>query len=117
MTKTMEVNAQVEAIKGAKRAYLTVLNDPKDGMSALRFAVYLDGLGGLQVLWPADSHKGSKAGLLPHQVYSKNRKYPAFHFSLKGCGYSKAYEIKTTLTEINPEIRVYTLTGGSPSEV
>jgi hypothetical protein len=110
------METQKEQIKKAKRAYLMTLNDPRDGMSALRFAVYLDAGSGLDILWPSDSHEGKKSKELLHrQVYTEKRKYPAFHFSLSGCGYSKSNEIRSELEKINPSIKVYTLGGSMPS--
>lgn len=114
--ETTTMNKQVEQIKQAKRAYLMTLNDPRDGMSALRFAVYLDTGNGLEVLWPGDSQSGKKSKELLHgQVYSTNRKYPAFHFSFSGCGYSKSNEIRAELERYNPAIEVYCIGGFSPS--
>jgi len=113
------MKSQIEQIKSAERAYMITMNDPRDGMSALRFSVYLDDGGGLDVLWPRlleeRGEKRGKKDLLPGQVYSKLRKYPAFHFSLSGCGYNKAHEIGMTLQEINPEIDVYEMNGHMPS--
>ncbi len=110
------MKTQKEQIQAARRAYLITLNDPRDGMSALRFAVYLDAGQGLEILWPSDSQAGKKSKeLLPGQVYTEKRKYPAFHFSFSGCGYSKSNEIRATLEEINKNIRVYTLGGLMPS--
>jgi len=106
---------QIEQIKEAKRAYLTVLNNPRDGMSALRFSVHLDSGDGLDILWPSDSHLSKSKELLSSQVYSKRKTYPAYHFSLSGCGYSKTYEIAIELQKINPNLDVYELTGWSPS--
>ena len=109
---------QQEKIKQAKRAYLITLNTPKDGMGTLRFAVYLDASEGLEVLWPSDSHDGKKSKELLHgQVYSILKQYPAFHFAFGGCGYSKSNEIRSELERINPEIKVYSLSGGTPSNV
>lgn len=110
------MKTQQEQIKEANRAYLMTLNTPKDGMGALRFAVYLDSGYGLSVLWPSDSQEGKKSKeLLPSQVYTQSRNYPAFHFSLSGCGYSKSNEIEQELRKVNPSIQVYTLGGAMPS--
>lgn len=110
------MKTQKEQIQGAKRAYLMTLNSPRDGMGALRFAVYLDNGRGLSILWPSDSQEGAKSKELLHcQVYSRRRGYPAFHFSLSGCGYSKSNEIAQELARINPDIDVFTLGGAMPS--
>ncbi len=110
------MKTQEEQIKQAKRAYLMTLNDPRDGMSALKFSVYLDSGNGLDVLWPSDSQEGKKSKqMLSGQVYTQNRKYPAFHFSLSGCGYSKSNEISMELRRINPKIEVFVLGGAMPS--
>lgn len=112
--KTMKT--QRERILEARRAYLITLNNPRDGMSALRFAVYLDAGKGLDVLWPSDSHLGKRSKELLHgQVYTENRRYPAFHFSFSGCGYSKSNSIAQELARINPDIDVFTLGGAMPS--
>ena len=110
------MKTQIEQVKESKNAYLITLNDPRDGMSTLRFAVYLDNGKGLEVLWPSDSHEGKKSKELIHgQVFSENRRYPAFHFAFGGCGYSKSNEIRSELQRINKDIKVYTLNGGCPS--
>ena len=107
---------QQEQVKNAKRAYLMRLNSPKDGMSALRFAVYLDSGNGLKCLWPSDSHVGKKSKeLLHNQVYTDKRNYPAFHFALSGCGYSKSDTIRQTLNAINPELKVEVISAWNPS--
>jgi len=110
------MKTQKENIMLASKAYLVTLNEPRDGMSALRFAVYLLINNELEVLWPSDSQEGKKSKeLLNGQVYTQNRKYPAFHFSFSGCGYSKSNEIASTLKSINSKIEVYTLNGAMPS--
>lgn len=55
--------------------------------------------------------------LLTHQCYyrSENWKYPTFHFSLSGWGYSKTYDLKLLLKQYNPEIEVFVLRGASPA--
>ena len=107
---------QQDQIKSAKRAYLMRLNSPRDGMSKLRFAVYLDSGNGLSCLWPSDSQAGKKSKeMLHHQVYTDNRKWPAFHFALGGCGYSKSDSIRQTLNAINPALKVEVISGWMPS--
>lgn len=110
------MKTQKEQITESKQAYIMSLNEPRDGMSAARFAVYLSRHNGMQVLWPSDSEKGKKSEELLHcQCYTSRRTLPAFHFSLSGCGYSKTYEIAEALKKINPEIEVYSINGYSPS--
>ena len=110
------MKTQKEQIMEAKQAYIMQLNEPRDGMSAARFAVYLARPNGLQVLWPSDSDKGKKSAELLHcQCYTSRRTYPAYHFSLSGCGYSKTYEIAEVLKKINPDIEVYSIGGYQPS--
>lgn len=109
---------QQDLIRKAKRAYLITLNEPRDGMSALRLAVYLEAGEGLSILWPQCKYENDKpifSDLLPYQVHTERRNYPAFHFSLSGCGYSKSFEISSMLKRINPSIEVFTLSGFSPS--
>lgn len=110
---------QAELIKQAKHAYLITLNNPRDGMGKLRYAIYVSGPDGLSVLWPSDSENGAKfKDRLPYQCYTSKRQYPAFHFALGGCGYSKSHALATeVLREINPDIIVETLQGWSPSRV
>lgn len=112
------MQTQIDQIKAACRAYLVPLNTPRDAMHTWRWACYLDfGTGGeLSILWPHDPDD-KLTQRLPHQVYSKRRQYPAFHFALAGCGYSKTYEIACTLQAINPRIDVYELGGAYPSLV
>lgn len=103
------MRTQEEQIKRAQRAYILQLSDT-------RFAVYLDEGAGLEVLWPSDSDQGKKSKeLIPGQIYSKDRRYPAFHFRLTGYGYSKTNEIGRDLQRVNPALDVYTLYGRSPS--
>lgn len=113
------MKTQEQQIREALRAYIIQLNDPKDGMSWVRYSVYLDSGNGLEVLWPGDCHlegSGSKE-LIADQVYSNNQKYPAYHFKLGGCGYSKTHQIGLTLRAINPTIEVSTLNGTSPDRI
>jgi hypothetical protein len=107
---------QKEQLQNAKRAYIMALNDPKDAMSTQRFSVYLDNGNGLDILWPSDSHEGKKSKeLLGHQIYTTNRKYPAYHWALSGCGYSKTNEIKRELQTVNKALEVFTISGWIPS--
>ena len=106
---------QKEQIKNAKRAYLFQLSD---GNSVSRYAIYLDDGNGLKILWPSDSHEGKKSTqLLPSPVFSNSQKYPAYHFILKGYGYSKPNDIKIELRAINPAIEVFTMEGSEVSNV
>ena len=111
------MKTQQEQLKRAKRAYLVPLNT-----TWTRWAVYLADnkcAEGLDVLWPGDSHLGQKTKeLLPGQIYSKARQYPAFHFHLTGCGYSKPNEIARTLITINSLLQVFSglQTGGRLSQ-
>lgn len=107
-----ENSTQKDMIKAAKRAYILTLSQAD--MTA-RFAIYLDSGQGLEVLWPTDSHKSKDWDLLPLQVHSRMTQYPAFHFRLNGCGYSKTYELQTMLKDINPDIDVRCINGWSPS--
>jgi len=63
------MKTQTEQIRNAKRAYVTLLNDPKwsDSRGALvcRFSVMLDAGEGLAAVWPSDSHLAKSAELLP----------------------------------------------------
>lgn len=95
---------QIEQIKNAKYGYILPLTDS-------RFTVYLDGTGKLERLWPQDSHKGKNADLLPGQIYTKNEKYPAYHFYITGCGFSKTDEICDTLQTVNPKLEIFVLGG------
>lgn len=112
-----------EQIKAATAAYLVPLNHPKDGMATHRFACYLLSSAGLTVLWPESSdsmsafkREADEAGLYAF-VYSKRELYPAYHFALGGCGYSKGHKIATLLKRCNSMIEVFELTGGTPSHV
>jgi hypothetical protein len=99
---------QKEQIQKATHAYLLELNKLRDAMNTLRIEVKLIIDGELVRLWPSDSHLGKKSKeLLPDQVYSTRKQYPAFHFALSGCGYSKQNEVANTLTRINPNIKVH----------
>lgn len=102
---------QKEQLEKATKAYIFELSNT-------RFSVYLLIDGELRVLWPSDSHNGKKSKeLLPGQIYSVNQRYPAFHFHLTGCGYSKKQEIVDACFEINPKLRFFSLNGVSPSSV
>lgn len=104
---------QQEQIKAAKRAYILTLSETD---STSRFTVYLDAGKGLEVLWPEDTEKGAKCPeMLCHQVYSKRRTLPAYHFSLSGYGYSKINDLARELKRINPKLDVSRINGHSPS--
>lgn len=106
---------QRELIKTATRAYIMTLAVSK-GAGADRFSVYVETREGLQILWPSDCHELTKAkDLLTYQTFSAREKYPAFHFALSGCGYSKKHEIGEMLRKINPDIEVYSIDGWAPS--
>ena len=108
---------QRELIKTAKRAYIMTLAVSK-GAGADRFSIYVETNEGLQILWPSDSPEGKKAkDLLPHQTFSAREKYPAFHFALSGCGYSKGDEIAEMLRQINPDMAVYSINGWAPMSI
>lgn len=113
------MRTQKEQLTGARRAYIIELtNNPNSGVD--RFAVYLEPLSGepLAVLWPSDTHEGAKSKELLHcQVYSKQKQYPAYHFCLKGWGYSKPYDIALALQAINPALDVYRMGGHMPERV
>ena len=103
------MKTQIENIKEAKKAYILELSES-------RFAVYLLINDELVSLWPSDSHNGKKSKeLLPYQIYSKNRNYPAFHFYINGGGFSKTYEINAELNKINQDIEVFVLRGCNPA--
>ena len=100
---------QKEQLEKATMAYIFELSDT-------RFSVYLLIDGELRVLWPSDSHNGKKSNeLLPGQIYSTANKYPAFHFHMPGCGYSKKQEIVDSCFAVNPKLRFFVLHGKSPS--
>lgn len=109
--------SQHEQITQAKVAYLIPLNDPRYGDSIFRYAVYLQGDGEMEVLWPVNTldEKLWKKELLPLQYHSNNKKWPAFHFKLGGGGYSKPYELASVLQQVNPSLTVYALNGYAPS--
>lgn len=105
-----------EQIQESDRFYAILLNQPRDGMSKCRYQIYRVFEGRLEVLWPGDSDKGkSSKELLPHMVYSKQRQYPAFHWALGGCGYSKLHEMREILQHINPNATLEALSGWMPS--
>jgi len=111
---------QKEQIKEAKQAFLMLVNNPKYGDSIFRYAVYLQNEHNeLVILWPVDSHDNKlvKKELLPHQVHSSRKDYPAFHFALGGCGYSKSDELGSVLQQINPDLTVWLLQGYMPTLV
>lgn len=114
------MTTQADLIKQAKHAYIISLNEPRDGMSAHRYAIYVDGKDNqLSILWPSDCNlgKGFK-DKLPYQKYTTKKMYPAFHFALSGCGYDKTHALACdSLREINPNIIVERLQGYSPSRV
>ncbi len=113
-----------EQVKAAKHAYIIHLATSRTGMRR-RYSVYVDGnsygpdYGELDVLWPLntgeDKDTRKREPLLHGMVYSKDRKYPAFHFCFDGCGFSAMNEIHSTLQAINPGIRVMFINGHSPS--
>jgi len=104
---------QSEQIRKATKAYILGINNPSDGIATHRFSVYLSPLSGsMDILWPQDTE--NKSELISGQIHSKRKHYPAFHFALNGCGYSKEYEIATTLKNINPSLKVYSISGHSP---
>lgn len=108
----MPSQSQQEQIQAAKFAYILPL-------SHTRFSIYLQEADkGLSVLWPYDCvelGKEKEAATLPHQVFTKRDKYPAFHFHLTGYGYSKSFELERMLKQINPEIIVSKIMGWAPS--
>lgn len=93
---------QKDYIKNAVRAYICPLTKKSPVSGLQRFCVYLDAGEGLEILWPA----GEKDPLLLHQVRTKRKSLPHFHFALQGGGYSKTDEIRQMLREINPDISV-----------
>lgn len=97
------MKTQQQQIKRAKFAYLVPLNT-----TWTRWAVYLDRQGRpeLYPLWPSDCHERNSKELLPGQIYSKATHFPAYHFHLTGCGYSKKNEIASTLKQVNPALVV-----------
>ena len=111
------MKTQIEQVKGAKRAYLALLNNPtwsdKRGAMYCRFSVMLDAGEGLAAVWPSDSHLAKSAELLPGQVFSQHKSYPAFHFVV-----DNQDDLRDTLLAINPEIKCYRLGGnGDPTEI
>ena len=102
---------QKEQLEKATKAYIFEL-------SSTRFSVYLLIDGELRVLWPSDSHNGKKSKeLLPGQIYSTCEKYPAFHFHLTGCGYSKEYDIAEACCFHNKDLQFFTFHGKNPSRI
>lgn len=120
---TERVTTQTEQIRASNRAYIIPLNEPRDGMGTHRYQVYLLRDGALRVLWPSDNHEGKKSKELLNSQVWKSRpadgpdRYPAYHFALRGCGYSKTHEIAMELKQSNPELVVETLTGWMPGSV
>lgn len=114
-----------------KRIYLLQLNQSRSGMGPERFAAYTETAEGLQVIWPDSRYQADESDAKRRSrnnaeaaklgmVYSRNDKYPAFHYSRKGCGYSKVQCIAETLSErVYPgEVcEVFTLSGWAPSLV
>lgn len=115
------MKTQKEIIEKGVSAYIIELSSSDNSMgTTVRYSIYVqDKEGNLTVLWASDSEKGKNFNdKLPYQVYSTNKKYPAFHFKLNGCGYSKTHSLATdVLRDINPDIKVYILTGWMPSPV
>lgn len=109
------MKTQNQQIKAARFAYIIQLSRSASGMMR-RYAVYLQPANGeLAALWPHDSNEGKDANLLPGQVYSKRRDpdtLPAYHFALKGCGFSAADEIRQVLLKLNPKLEVRRLNPG-----
>lgn len=115
------MKTQIEQLKAAKRFYIIPLNNPHNEMSTHRYQVYCDTGNGLEVLWPSDSGEGSNSKeLLPYQKYTKLKQYPAFHFTLGGCGYCKKHEIAYMIAEAlgkkgAEDVEYFTLNGWMPS--
>jgi len=103
---------QLEQLKKAKFAYIMPLNKKQT-----RFAVYLDGGQGevLDVLWPdfLPDARGSvvHSELLPLQVFSKLKSFPAYHFLDMSCGNGMLEMVK----EISPKTKILLITGKSPN--
>ena len=115
------MKTQKELLASAKQLYILPLSRAKSGMCD-RYQVYCLTDDGLQVLWPSDCQLGKDAkDKLPNQVWTNNKRLPAFHFRLNGCGYSKTFEIKSDLARVleldSQSLKAETLTGWSPSHV
>lgn len=114
MAKTIK-----EQLLEAKKVYLVLLNNPKSGDSTFRYAAYTLTDSGLEVVWPSDTHVGKcgteykDAGM----THSNNKSWPAFHFAMRGYGYSKQYEVKLQLEAVaGKRLDVEVLSGWSPSK-
>jgi hypothetical protein len=105
-----------------RRFYLVPLNPQSKGMTD-RYAAYEETPEGLQVVWAKHDQtkpSGSKGAHVPAfgQVHSTRREYPAFHYALNGCGYSKPQQIGEYLQAHvgkGIEIEVFVLGGCHPS--
>lgn len=105
------MKTQLELLKEAKKAYLIPVND-----NWSRWSVYVLHENDLKVIWPKHNGEGKLEGLLPNQIKSTRKNYPCYHFYFNGGNYSKPYELKTILEEINPELQVERIQPGwSPS--
>lgn len=94
--------------------YAIRLSDNKRGTS--RFALYDQNRdGGLEVIWPTDSHL-DKPKLWPCQVFEKSRRmFPAFHFKVK----AQTEEPLTVLAErlaeyLGCDVQIHLLSGFAP---
>lgn len=111
--------------------YLHQLSESRSGVGPVRFAAYELKNERLEVIW-SESHynpdesdsqrtarskrEAAKLGM----TYSRSDKYPAFHYSRSGCGYSKAQCISEDISRLvfpGEEVRVYVLGGCTPSLV
>ena len=103
---------QKKQIKAAKTAYVVTL---KSTTKADCFAVYLQGVPGYETLQPLWPFEEERKNLLPHQVHSKNLRFPAYFFRVSEVGSSRVGILASVLRDINPKLRIEHLSGGVPS--
>jgi hypothetical protein len=104
---------QKQKLNAAIAAYILPLNKSD-------YTVYLAGPGGLDNLWPSDSHLGAKsAELLDYQVYNaKKDTLPAFLFRVRNTTRRDACQrIGLQLRAVSEGLPVYLLDGGTPDPV
>lgn len=97
-----------------KTYYAINLNGEYSGTS--RWALYQMGKDGeLEVVW-CTLADGKRQPLLPKQVYSKRKEYPAYHFVSTVCGLSHISDVADSLSQhFKEEVRILELNGYAPS--
>lgn len=127
------IAGELKGRKPMKRIYLLRLNESRSGMGPVRFAAYTETPEGLKAIWPdcrsspdwsavrRNKHCGDEAAKLGMDYRSpKDGKYPAFHYSRNGCGYSKETCIAEDISMLvypGEVCEVHTITGWAPSLV